>query len=270
MQAATANRYETQHFETDVIARSATVPVLVDFWAPWCGPCRFLGPIVEKLAEEADGRWILVKVNTEQQPELAARFGIRGIPNLKLFHHGAVIAELAGALPEPQLRAWIEEQLPTPARALLAEASALVERGDESAAVPLLRQALAEDPGLIAARMLLARLLVLKAPAEAKALLQGLAHLEDAEELLLLADAPAMRPDDLPDGPVKRYILQGLEAFRQGDLDGALEAWIEAVMRDKRYHGGLPRRLCVALLKLLGREHPVSQRWTKRFEMALF
>lgn len=270
MQSATVSRFEVQDFGQDVIARSAQLPVLVDFWAPWCGPCRFLGPIVEKLADEAGGRWALAKVNTEEQPELAARYGIRGIPNLKLFHHGTVIAELAGALPEPQLKAWIEEHLPTPARERLAQAMALLDQGDEAGAVPLLREAVALEPGLDAARLLLARLLVRPVPAEARALLQGHTHLPDAEELLLLAEAPAMDPGELPDGPVKPFILKGLEAYRQGDLDGALEPWIEAVLRDKRYHDGLPRRLCVALLKLLGREHPVSQRWSKRFEMALF
>nr|HPQ59697.1 thioredoxin [Flavobacteriales bacterium] len=105
--------FEVTDFERQVIARSAHVPVLVDLWAAWCGPCRFLGPIVEKLAREADGRWELVKVDTEANPDIAARYEVRGIPNLKLFVNGEVVAELAGALPEPQLRQWIEEHLPT-------------------------------------------------------------------------------------------------------------------------------------------------------------
>ena len=91
---------EVTELEHEFIARSADVPVLVEFWAAWCGPCRFFGPVVEKLAREAEGRWELVKVDTEADPDLARPYKIRGIPNLKLFHRGALIAELGAALPE--------------------------------------------------------------------------------------------------------------------------------------------------------------------------
>ena len=103
--------YEVTHFQTDVIERSRQVPVIVDFWAPWCGPCHMLGPTIEKLASEADGKWNLVKVNTDQHQDIAAKYQIRGIPNLKLFVNGEVVSEQVGALPEPHLKQWIEEYL---------------------------------------------------------------------------------------------------------------------------------------------------------------
>ena len=105
--------HDLQDFAQDVTVASQTVPVLVDFWAPWCGPCKMLGPVLEKLAAEAAGRWRLVKIDTERHPELAQQFGIRGIPDVRLFHQGAVVAQFSGALPEPRLRDWLAQHLPS-------------------------------------------------------------------------------------------------------------------------------------------------------------
>ena len=95
-------------FQTEVLDKSHGKPVLVDFWAPWCGPCRVLGPTIEALARESAGRWRLVKINVDRHPELSRRFSIRGV---KLFVDGAVAAEFAGALPEAALRRWLDEHL---------------------------------------------------------------------------------------------------------------------------------------------------------------
>jgi len=262
--------FEVTDFERQVIARSAHVPVLVDLWAAWCGPCRFLGPIVEKLAREADGRWELVKVDTEANPDIAARYDVRGIPNLKLFVNGEVVAELAGALPEPKLRQWIEEHLPTVGKKRLAEVEQLLEAGDEAGAQRVLEDVLSAEPALDQARLLLARLLVQREPQRVVELLQHHAHLDDAPALLDLAHALALPNEQLPEGPVKDLVRNGLDALRANDPDKALERWVDAVVRDKAYHDELPRRLCIALFQLLGPQHPATLAWRRRFDMALY
>jgi putative thioredoxin len=145
-------------FESDVVARSHEAPVVIDFWADWCRPCHMLGPVLEKLAEEADGAWTLAKIDVDSNQNLAAAFGIQGIPAVKAVVDGKIAAEFTGALPEQEVRRWLEQLGPTEGEATVAEGRAAESRGDTGAAIAAYELALDLEPGNLEARSSLSRL----------------------------------------------------------------------------------------------------------------
>src|SRR5437763_7315895 len=147
-------------FEDDVIEASFERPVVVDFWAPWCGPCRMLGPLLERLAGDADGAWLLAKVNVDQNPEVAARYGVQGIPAVKGFRDGRVVAEFVGAQAEPTVRRFLERLAPSTADRDVAEGQRLAGLDESAAAESAFRRALAAQPNHPGALLGLGRVLV--------------------------------------------------------------------------------------------------------------
>jgi putative thioredoxin len=164
---ATAN-----NFQREVIERSADVPVVIDFWAEWCGPCRMLGPVLERLAEEYGGQFVLAKVDIDREPGLSADFGVRSIPTVFAVRDGQVVDGFIGVQPETAIRAWLERLLPTPAQRMVSDARRL-EGDDPRAAEARYNAALALDPDLAPAQIGLARV----------ALADG--RLEDAQARIL-------------------------------------------------------------------------------------
>ena len=262
--------YELNDFDQDVLAESHHVPVLVDYWASWCGPCKYLGPIVEKLADEANGKWKLVKVNTEKHGQLAAEWGIRGIPNLKLFFKGEVIAELSGAMSEPEMRLWIEEKLPSEAKALAMEASRLIAEGKSTEGTALLERAIEMDNSLNEARLLLAKLIVWKYPKRVKPLVKHIRHVEEAEELILLANLLGTSMDDLREDASRNEVLEAKKCLVSLDFEAALQKLIKAVMINKKYHNELARRIIIAIFHILGESNELTKKYRRQFDMALY
>jgi putative thioredoxin len=266
--------FDSTDFSTDVLDRSRTVPVLVDFWAEWCGPCRILGPVLKKLAAEANGRWELRKVNTEQFPDVAQRYGIRSIPAVKLFVDGRVVNEFVGALPEGQIRQWLRQVLPDPHATAIDQAEALLLSGRYEPAAAMLRPVLAASPGHERASVLMARAVLYDDPASAVTLVKSVdessQHYHSAESIRTIAALLDKKADEFADGPAKEVYREAVEAMRKRDFDGALERFIQVIRDDRKYDDDGSRKACVAIFKYLGDDHEVTVRHRREFGSALY
>jgi putative thioredoxin len=260
-------------FEREVLEASAAAPVLVDFWAPWCAPCRVLGPILEKLEHEYQGRFRLAKVNLDENAELASAFGVRSIPDVMAFRDGKPVAHFLGALPESQVRAFIERLLPS-----ASELERL--KGGEAS----LRKALELDPRNDAARLDLAELLIQeKRPAEAERLLdevQDNAALDARREALRAAAGFARSSGESeaslrarlaadPDDLEARYALAERHAAARRYRE-AMEELIAIVRRDKTWRDGQARKQLVNLFTLAAAETELVSKYRRELATALY
>ena len=184
-------------FEAEVVDRSRTAPVVIDFWADWCAPCRALSPVLEKLADEAEGAWTLAKIDVDANQNLAAAFGIQGIPAVKAVRDGKLVAEFTGALPEDQVRAWLAQLGPSAADLLAGEGAEAEARGDLEAAAERYRAALTEEPAHAGAHGALSRVeLQLRAGGNEDELRARIAEdPADVDAVTALADVLAARGD---------------------------------------------------------------------------
>jgi putative thioredoxin len=234
-------------FEAAVLERSLQVPVLLDCWAPWCGPCRSLGPVLEKLAREYGGQFVLAKLNTDEAPEVSAALRIRSIPVVMLFIGGQPVDQFVGALPEGQIRSFLDKHLQPQASPVDELRTEAAQAADASTAEALLLEALALDPGHVEATLDLAeRLIARSALDDALARLNGVATAERTDRhaaLLKRIELARNRPQGDPQALAARiaanprdfearFALAALQAY-EGDFGAAFDQLLEVVMRDK-------------------------------------
>jgi len=268
--------YDVMNFEVEVLEQSKERPQVVDFWAPWCQPCQILGPVLEKLASQAHAEWDLKKVNVDENQQLAAQFGVKGIPAVKLIVNGEIVSEFNGVLPEAQIKKWLKENVPSKESEQLDQVNALFDEGKQDEAVPILNQLIEQDPKHSEAAFLLSKVYLFSDAEKAISLLRvaqkdpqfldEVYYLNKIAKLIELGNLP----DQLPKAPVKDKIIQGLQALSQKDFDTGLNFLIEGVMIDKNYHNELPREACIAIFKYLGETHQITRKYRRRFDMALY
>ena len=275
----------SRNFDEVVIRGSRERPVLVDFWAPWCGPCRTLGPILDKLAVEMAGRFTLVKLNTDDEQELAARYNIRGIPNVKAFVDGRVADEFTGVLPEAGVRSFLDRVIPSPAAKAVAEAKARLAAKDAVGALAKLDEAHVLDPDGEDALLTRAEALValgrgddaghvldaLEAPARMRT-----KPVRDERRLATLRArsklAAAAAPSDLdalalraaatpPDLPARREYAGALAAH--GEHEHALDLLLAVVEADRGSDGDAAKTAMLTIFEALGADSDLARRYRR-------
>jgi putative thioredoxin len=254
-------------FTRDVLEASRTMPVLVDFWADWCGPCKMLAPVLERVAEAFAGRARVVKVNTDAEQRLAAEHGIRSLPTVRVFRHGKAVDEIIGVQPESAIRAMVERYLDKPSDKDRAEAARLLADGRPEEAVLLLEKILREEPENEPARVQLVEALIAAGQlGEAATQLESLpVNLLDSPELKMLearlnlartlTDAPDLetlrkRVEDNPSDLESRNQLAARE-FGAGREEAALGQWLEILRRDRNFGDGAARQSLLQAFELM-------------------
>lgn len=276
---------DNDSFDKIVLEGSHTTPVLVDFWAAWCNPCQILMPILAKLVDQFQGKFLLAKVDTEEQQALAARFGVRSLPTVKLFMKGQAVDEFMGALPEQAIRTFLDKHIPRESDKRLSEAQALIEKGQLSAATKLIENARTSDPENPRTQVAYARLQAMLGDiADARAILAEL-PMDEQEKPNIVAlraqllfdevarSAPPAESLELllksnPDNAEAQYQLAAHKVM-DANYEAALELLMTLLQKDRKYGDDAARKGMLAIFDILGGTGDLVARYRARLFNAL-
>lgn len=282
MSEEAAREITDAEFQSAVVERSREVPVVIDLWAPWCGPCRQLGPVLEQAARERAGEFELVKLNVDENPQVAQMLGARSIPLVVAFRDGAPVSSFVGAQPLAAVNRFIDGLQPSDADLKVKAAATSRESGDVEGAEALLRDAIAIDPNHKAARLDLAELLAnaerFDESLEVLRVLPSTGHdnvgrlmAEIRTRMAAGIDTEAIEarlrenPDDLD-----AAIELGKALVARGDHEAGLDTLLAALTRDPKYRDGAARQAMIDVFDTLGGASPVTREYRKRMSRALF
>jgi putative thioredoxin len=255
-----------QTFGSAVLDESRTRPVVVDFWAEWCQPCRMIGPVLERLAEEHRGQFLLAKLDVDANPQASAAFGIQSIPAVKAFRDGRQVSEFIGAVPEQAIRQWIQTILPSEADRLAERAMVAEREGRTEEAERLYREALSREPGHRQAALGLGGLLAMRGKAdEARELLSALRPDPEAERLLAAIEVSEWASPN-GDSPLAR----AERAAAEGRFQEALEVFLAAIQNGTGEEKQQAREAMLKVFAVLGEDDPLTTEYRRRLAAALF
>ena len=263
-------------FEYEVLQYSTRVPVIVDFWASWCIPCRVLGPKLETLAREGEGRFRLAKVNVDENARLAKQYKVRNIPVVKAFVDGHVVAEFSGVPSDDRLNTFVHRLAPAPEDLMFEKGNSLLSQGDYGTAESAYREFLSAYPDHPGALLGLIRTLLLQGEGrEASILLDSFpASSEYATAQLLkpVAKAFSERSDEPieSDQALEAVFKNGIRLAQRGNVLAAMDGLLDILRKDRHYRGGEVKEIFVGLLALIGESHPEARQYRKDLSSALF
>jgi putative thioredoxin len=263
-------------FEYQVLSYSQSTPVVVDFWATWCVPCKVLSPLLERLATDAHGTFRLAKVDVDENPNLARRYNVRSIPTIKAFNQGQVVSEFTGSLPEPRVREFIRALIPEPGDLTLEKANSLLSSHQWSSAEKSYRLFLETNPNHPAG--LLGVVKCLLAQGQGKEALSFLRNFPASPQfniaviLLPLADAFVNYELKLPstDDPLDAAFQNSVRLAARGNIPAALDGLLDILRQNKRFRDGQVRQVVLGLLELLGEDDPQTRQYRNELASILF
>lgn len=265
-------------FPHEVLSYSNQVPVVVDFWAEWCGPCHLLSPVLEKLATEANGAFRLAKVNVDENQNLAMNYNIQGIPAVKAFHNGQVVAEFTGAKPEPQVRDFLRTLTPSATDLNINKGNSLFQSGQVQEAATAFQIALQTNPDQEEALLGLTKTHLTQGnSSDALVILREFPpgkHYTAAEVLLPLAEAMAGFAIEGSTVDEEDHLAPAFERSLQlvgkGNVQAAADGLLDILQEDKNYRNGQAHRLFISMLEILGNENSQTREYRAKLTSLLF